>query len=166
MRITDYILSEEIYQSINKGLQDFLVSSNAYMAIIMNFSGHILGNIGFVENADMQTMGALISGVFNSAQEISRVIGEKKGFSSFFQKGKNYTIYYGIVGEGFILSTVFDNSTLLGVIQVAAKELDTYLIKAMEESGKKESQKEELVFSDEDIKKAEESIDNIFDNLF
>ncbi len=161
--MVEYILSEEMFSHINKGLENLLISTNAHMAMVLNMDGHKLATIGFVDDAE--GMGALISGVFNAAQAISRILKEENGFKSFFQKGKEYTVYYSVIGGSLILSVIFDSSTLLGVIQVGVQELDKYLTEVFAKVPQVKPT-EEVMLTEKDIKEAEERIDDIFDSLF
>ncbi len=162
--MVEYILSEEMFSHINKGLENLIISTNAHMAMVLNMDGHKLSTIGFVEE-DVEGMGALISGVFNAAQSIARILKEEGGFKSFFQKGKKYTVYYSVIGGSFILAVIFDASTLLGVIQVGVQELDKYLTDVFAKIPQIKPT-EEVTLTEKDIQEAEEKIDDIFDSLF
>jgi predicted regulator of Ras-like GTPase activity (Roadblock/LC7/MglB family) len=120
-RLTTISVSKEKIDELEGLLANFSAQSNTNWALLISGTGHLVIQRGFVYSFDVLSISALACGVFNSTQELARLVGEKR-FKEFLQEGKAISLYYISVSEDFILVSMFDDRTIPGVVKVASEE--------------------------------------------
>jgi predicted regulator of Ras-like GTPase activity (Roadblock/LC7/MglB family) len=120
-RSTAISISKEKIGELEALLTTFCAQSNTVWALLLSNTGHLVIQRGFLYSFDVLTISALACGVFNSTQELARIVGEKK-FNEFLQEGRAISIYYINVSEDFILVSMFDDRTIPGVVKVASED--------------------------------------------
>lgn len=118
-----YVLSEEIIRAVEQSMAKYLKDSRAHCVLLLAKSGHLINQAGFTANFNVQSISALIGGIFTSTQALAKLVAEDK-FKVMFQEGKNWNVYFCLIADQFILATVFDKSTVVGMIRHAAGEAD------------------------------------------
>ncbi|MEO0254580.1 MAG: hypothetical protein ABIN20_04070 [candidate division WOR-3 bacterium] len=116
------ILGVEEFVELQKLLDDFTYRANTHSSMLSTLSGQLLVSSGFKTPFNLLAISALLAGIFQSTRELARIIGEKN-FVTFFQEGNSWNIYYTLVGEDLLLTTFFDDRTILGMVEVQAKKL-------------------------------------------
>lgn len=129
-----YVLSEEINQAINLIMAGYLKETRAHCVLLLSKSGHLINQAGFTNTFNLQSIAALIGGIFTSTQALAKVVSEEK-FKVMFQEGEKWNVYFCLTADQFILATIFDKSTVVGMIRHAAAEADRemapHLVKAI-----------------------------------
>ena len=95
--------------------------AGAQHVIVLDMSGHVLAAAGTVMHGDDVALGALLAGLFGSAKAMSAMLGEPD-FRSFFQQGVHTNIYTVLLGEHWLLVTVFDHQTQVGLVRMLANQ--------------------------------------------
>jgi len=132
------ILTIEAAESLLGVLEDFLDSSEASFALIIERGGAILGQHGEIPpSIDPTTVAALAAGSFAATKELAHRIGESE-FSALHQQGKERQIFMSAVNEDTILVTVFGARTTLGLVRFysvrAVKRIASILEHARQQS--------------------------------
>ena len=134
MNGVSFVFSEEVSRATDAQLQQYLKSSKARCVLLISKSGHLISQFGFTSNFNVQSIAALIGGIFTSTQSLAKIIAEEK-FATMFQEGKNWNVYLTLLADQFILATIFDKTTVVGMIRHAAgeaqKELEPFLLRAL-----------------------------------
>jgi predicted regulator of Ras-like GTPase activity (Roadblock/LC7/MglB family) len=121
-----YVLSEEINKAVESSLNRYLKDSRASCVLLLAKSGHLISQAGFTSNFNVQSIAALIGGIFTSTQALAKLVAEEK-FKVMFQEGRNWNVYFCLIADQFILATVFDKSTVVGMIRHTAAEAERTL---------------------------------------
>ncbi|MCK4576112.1 hypothetical protein KAU34_06870 [candidate division WOR-3 bacterium] len=125
------ILSEEISDKLNVYLKEFINNSLSKAAFLITKGGQLLNQRGISrKSGKIFSIVSLVSGIFNSTQRLSFLIGDR-GFKSFFQEGDRYSVYYSLLIDPFVFVTIFDENALLGDIQLRVQELEEKLKKML-----------------------------------
>jgi predicted regulator of Ras-like GTPase activity (Roadblock/LC7/MglB family) len=136
MSDVQFIFTEEVSRAVDVLLAKYLKQSKSRCVLLISKSGHLISQLGFTSNFNVQTIAALIGGIFTSTQSLAKLVAEDK-FSTMFQEGKNWNVYFTLVADQFILATIFDKTTVVGMIRHAAgeiqRELEPQLLKALVE---------------------------------
>jgi predicted regulator of Ras-like GTPase activity (Roadblock/LC7/MglB family) len=132
------ILTIEAAESLLGVLEDFLDSSEALFALIIERGGAILGQHGKIPTSiDPTIVAALAAGSFAATREIALRVGEAE-FSALHQQGKERQIFMSAVNEDAILVTVFGPRTTLGLVRFysvrAVKRIADILDQARDQS--------------------------------
>lgn len=118
-----YVFSEAISLEVERGLASYLKASRSHCVLLLAKSGHLISQAGFTGTFNVQSISALIGGIFNSTQALARLVGEEK-FSVMFLEGRSWNVYFTLVAEHFILANLFDKSTVVGLVRNAAAEAE------------------------------------------
>lgn len=132
------ILTIEAAESLLCVLEDFLDSSEASFALIIERGGAILGQHGEIPSSiDPTIVAALAAGSFAATRELALRVGESE-FSALHQQGKERQIFMSAVNEDAILVTVFGSRTTLGLVRFysvrAVKRIASILEQARDQS--------------------------------
>ncbi len=115
-------------------MADYLKETRAHCVLLLSKSGHLINQTGFTGTFNLQSIAALIGGIFTSTQALAKLVSEEK-FKVMFQEGKKWNVYFCLIAGQFILATIFDKSTVVGMIRHAAAEADrkmaAHLLKAI-----------------------------------
>ena len=71
-------------------------------------------------------LSALIAGAFASTREIAKLLGETE-FNVMFQQGKTRNIYISALKTQDLLTVVFDESAMLGIVKLKTKQISDTL---------------------------------------
>jgi predicted regulator of Ras-like GTPase activity (Roadblock/LC7/MglB family) len=116
-----YVFSEETSQGVEKHLAAYLKASRSRCVLLLAKSGHLISQAGFSGTFNVQSISALIGGIFSSTQALARLVGEEK-FTVMFLEGRGWNVYFILVSDHFILANLFDKSTVVGMVRNAAVE--------------------------------------------
>ncbi|MCU0606525.1 MAG: hypothetical protein MUF78_03695 [Candidatus Edwardsbacteria bacterium] len=134
MSDVQFIFTEEVSREVDALLQRYLRQSKARCVLLIAKSGHLINQFGFTSSFNVQPIAALIGGIFTSTQSLARLVAEEK-FSTMFQEGRTWNVYFTLLADQFILATIFDKTTVVGMIRHAAddvrQELEPQLLKTM-----------------------------------
>lgn len=138
-----FVISQEITVAVEREMGAYIKSSRAKCAVLLSKNGHLISQSGYVTDFNLQSIAALIGGIFSSTQALARLVQEEK-FRVMFQEGAKWNVYFCLVGEHFILATIFDKSTVVGMIRHAASETEKALAPHLEKTVSDEGQNSPL----------------------
>ncbi len=106
---------------IDEILAEFLETSAAKCALLVDKEGHMVTKKGNTSSFDLDTVCALVAGSFAATKEMARLLGESE-FSVLFHQGKRDNIQLTLVGDATLLTVIFDDKTTLGMVRLYATE--------------------------------------------
>jgi len=155
------ILSEKISEKLDTYLEDFVNLSFARAAFLITKGGQLLKQTGISKkNRKLLSIISLISGIFSSTQNIAVLIGDRE-FKNFLQEGRRYSIYYSLLVEPFVFTTIFDENALLGNIQLLVEEFEEKMRDMLMLSVKGETK---ASFFNLQLRTPEEAFTDLFDS--
>jgi hypothetical protein len=101
-------------------LRQFVDDARVRLAVLLNPSGQVLGQLGFASSVDVMAACALAAATTASSAELGRQV-DGKPFSGLHYAGKTRQIFLGHVpmrAGTLILLTVFDDESSLGLVQL------------------------------------------------
>jgi len=128
-----FIISEEVTIAVEREMAQYIKASRAKCVILLSKDGHLISQSGYISDFNLQPISALIGGIFSSTQALARLVQEEK-FKVMFQEGSKWNVYFCLVAEHFILATIFDKSTVVGMIRHAAAEAEKALAPYLEKT--------------------------------
>ena len=121
LRDTRLVFYKEDVDSINAILDAFLKQSAAKCALLIDKDGHMVTHRGASQKIDLDTISALVAGSFAATREMAKLLGEEE-FSALFHQGKSDNIQLSLVGDRALLTSIFDESTTVGMVRLYAAE--------------------------------------------
>lgn len=116
--------------SISRRLEALVREANARCALLLDYSGQIIGLSGDFDRREVVSLGALLAGNFASAREIARLLREPS-FKMSFQQGEKDHVLTSMVSSRCLLSVLFSVSGQLGLVKVlsarAAEDLSAII---------------------------------------
>ncbi|MGO8766351.1 MAG: roadblock/LC7 domain-containing protein, partial [Limisphaerales bacterium] len=110
-------LLEEDIQNLNEILLEFIASTDATAALIIDKGGFLITHQGRTKDFDLTTIGALSSGAFLANQTIAGLVHEPN-FNSIYQQGDKSSLFVTNVDEHCLLVVIF--SSYIGVVKYFA----------------------------------------------
>jgi len=121
LRETRIVFYKEDVDSINAILDAFLKQSAAKCSLLVDKDGHMVTWRGQSKKIDLDTISALVAGSFAATREMAKLLGEEE-FSALFHQGKSDNIQLSLVGDRALLTSIFDESTTVGMVRLYAAE--------------------------------------------
>ena len=120
--ITDYTLSEQQLEEIEKVLQEDLINSGVHSVLLIDMAGNIIakGDNGKCEH-DLHSLAALASANFAAVDAMAKIVGEQE-FSLLFHKGESESLHFSKVNVEFLLITIFGQEVTLGLLRLKVAE--------------------------------------------
>jgi predicted regulator of Ras-like GTPase activity (Roadblock/LC7/MglB family) len=109
-------LIEEDVRRLNETLRDFLVQTDATVALVIDKGGFLIAHQGNGEGLDLTSIGALASGAFMASQTIAGLANEKD-FNHTYQQGERSSLFTRNVDENCLLLVLFPSKTGVGVVK-------------------------------------------------
>ena len=107
---------------IQARLRRFVAAAHANSVILLEMSGHLICAAGPAMKAgESVALGALLAGVFSSAREMATMLGETD-FRALLQQGATASIYTLRIADDWLLVTVFDQQTHVGMVRMLAEQ--------------------------------------------
>ncbi len=103
----------------------FAAEAQARQVVLLEMSGHVLAAAGAAWQDDV-ALGALLAGLFGSARALAAIFGEAD-FRAFFQQGNAVSIYTLLISDRWLLVTVFDRQSQVGMVRMLATQAATAL---------------------------------------
>jgi predicted regulator of Ras-like GTPase activity (Roadblock/LC7/MglB family) len=144
------ILSEEVYNGINKILDDLVANTRADMVVFCETNGYPVTHKGNIPGIDLMVISSLAANNISATAEMASMIGESGSFKFLFHEGQNRNIFLSNVGYNFILVVIFNVEVALGMVRIYTKRTIESLIKLLD-SAKKEDE-ESVEFLDLEFK--------------
>ena len=116
------IISDQDIGRIEQSLDKMLSSSGAHCALLIDRSGQLISSSGDPSTLDVIALSALTAANFGATSEIARLLGEDE-FALLFHKGKNENVHFSKIGNEFIMVTLFDDRTTLGLVRLRTEKV-------------------------------------------
>lgn len=113
-------------------LKRFVDDARALLALLLHPSGQVLAQHGFTRAVDVMSACALAAAIHASGAELGRQL-EGKPFVGLHHAGKDRQIFLADVHTArgiFLMLTVFDRESSLGLVQLYFEEFRTALAKS------------------------------------
>lgn len=124
----DFILEKEDLNGVRVCLKKMLDRSSAECVMCIDRSGRLICSYGNRSEEELVPLAALTAANFGATAAIANMLGEKD-FTLLFHKGKEENIHFSAVGDDFILITIFNNKTSLGLIRLEVDKTIQELLK-------------------------------------
>ena len=118
----DIILSDQDIVRTERCLDKMLSSSGAHCALLIDRSGQLIASSGDPSTLDVIALSALTAANFGATAEIARLLGEDE-FALLFHKGSNENVHFSKIGTEFIMVTLFDDRTTLGLVRLRTEKV-------------------------------------------
>jgi predicted regulator of Ras-like GTPase activity (Roadblock/LC7/MglB family) len=126
----ELLLERDELEKIQSCIKKMSNRSGAQCILLIDRSGQLIASEGNRSEEDMIALAALTAANFGATAAIANILGEKD-FSLLFHKGKEENIHFFAFGDDFILISIFDNSTSLGLIRLEVERTTKELLKVI-----------------------------------
>jgi hypothetical protein len=118
-----------VEQWMEEPLRRFIDDSRVRLVLLLETSGRVLAQHGFTRSLDVMSACALAAAIHASAAEIGRYL-DGTGFTTLHHPGTTRQIFLGELPTArgaYILLTVFDEMTSIGLVRLYFSELGARL---------------------------------------
>jgi predicted regulator of Ras-like GTPase activity (Roadblock/LC7/MglB family) len=112
-------LIEDDIRTLDGTLREFIASTEAIAALIIDKGGFLITQQGEAHDFDLTSIGALASGAFMANQTIANLVNETN-FNSIYQQGENASMFVVNVDEHSLLIVIFKSHSGVGVVKYYA----------------------------------------------
>jgi predicted regulator of Ras-like GTPase activity (Roadblock/LC7/MglB family) len=112
-------LIEDDIRQLDGTLREFIGSTEALAALIIDKGGFLITQQGDTHDYDLTSIGALASGAFMANQTIANLVNETN-FNSIYQQGENASMFVVNVDEHSLLVVIFKSHSGVGVVKYYA----------------------------------------------
>lgn len=131
------IINEADGKRIKQQLDRMLLEAGANATLLLDKSGEVISARGDRLPSSLDTLGALLAGMFATSREVALMMNDT-GFRSLVQQGKRDNTLAELVGESWIVVVMFDKSTHVGLIKDLCRrvtpELEAVLLQVQRRS--------------------------------
>lgn len=128
------VIDEETINRFKKYIEDILIKSGAIKVLLVDMAGNLVVNVGPEIDLDVHSLAALSAANFGATAEIAGIIGEQD-FSLLFHKGKKNSIHLTKIQDLFVLITIFNNRTSLGLMRLKIAHTKEKLFNELNKDG-------------------------------
>lgn len=110
---------------VEEPLKRFVDDARVLLALMLHPSGQVLAQHGFTRAVDVMSACALAAGIHASAGELGRML-DGKPFGALHHAGRERQIFLAAAQTPrgpYVLLTVFDRESSLGIVQLYFEEL-------------------------------------------
>ena len=112
-------LIEDDVRQLDGILREFIGSTEALAALIIDKGGFLITQQGDAHDFDLTSIGALASGAFMANQTIANLVKETN-FNSIYQQGEHASMFVVNVDEHSLLVVIFKSHSGVGVVKYYA----------------------------------------------
>jgi len=128
------VLDGSTIKSLDRIARDYMSESGVSSVFLVNTAGQMLYHRGIAKSDYMiQSIGALEAGIFNATKGMAKLL-KQEYFTSAFQEGKTFSLYYFAVTEELILVSIYGRNSIIGVVQVSSKKTADAILSLLKES--------------------------------
>ncbi len=120
--MADLVLTKKSLDRIDAVLEGLLVRSGAHTVLLIDKSGQLISYQGAMDQEKVASLAALTAANFGATTAIARLFGEEE-FTLLFHKGKVENIHFSNVGEEYLMITIFNNNTHLGLVRLEVRKV-------------------------------------------
>lgn len=118
--MADLILTKQTLDRIDSILQNLLARSGAHTVLLIDKAGQLISFQGSMDHEKVASLAALTAANYGATTAIARLFGEEE-FTLLFHKGKDENIHFSNVGEEYLMITIFNNNTHLGLVRLEVR---------------------------------------------
>jgi len=119
--MADLILTKETLDHIDEILQNLLQKSGSHSVLLIDKAGQLISFQGSMDQEKVASLAALTAANYGATTAIARLFGEEE-FTLLFHKGKEENIHFSNVGDEYLMITVFNNNTHLGLVRLEVRK--------------------------------------------
>jgi len=119
--MADLVLTKQALDRIDSILSGVLDRSEAHTLLLIDKSGQIISFQGSMDQEKVASLAALTAANYGATTAIARLFGEEE-FTLLFHKGKKENLHFSNVGDEYLMITVFDNNTHLGLVRLELRK--------------------------------------------
>ncbi len=119
--MADLILTKQSLDRIDLVLHTLLTRSGAHTALLIDKAGQLISFQGSMDQEKVASLAALTAANYGATTAIARLFGEEE-FTLLFHKGKVENIHFSNVGEEYLMITIFNNNTHLGLVRLEVRK--------------------------------------------
>jgi predicted regulator of Ras-like GTPase activity (Roadblock/LC7/MglB family) len=119
--MADLILTKQTLDTIDRILQSLLTTSGAHTVLLIDKAGQLISFQGTMDQEKVASLAALTAANYGATTAIARLFGEEE-FTLLFHKGKEENIHFSNVGDDYLMITVFNNNTHLGLVRLEVRK--------------------------------------------
>ena len=112
-------LIEDDMRRLDETLREFIASTDATAALIIDKGGFLITHQGDARDFDLTTIGALSSGAYLANQTIAGLVNETN-FNSTYQQGEKFSMFVVNIDEHCLLVVIFKSQNGIGVVKYFA----------------------------------------------
>lgn len=109
-------LLEEDFHRFDAVMKEFLVKSEATLALIVEKAGYLIQQAGNAEGIDTTTLATLASNAYNATEFMAGIINEP-GFSGMYEQGEQVSTLILKIDENALLVVIFPASLGVGAVK-------------------------------------------------
>ena len=119
--MADLVLTKQSLDRIDSILANLLTKSGAHTVLLIDKAGQLLSFQGSMDQEKVASLAALTAANYGATTAIARLFGEQE-FTLLFHKGKDENIHFSNVGEEYLMITIFNNNTHLGLVRLEVRK--------------------------------------------
>jgi predicted regulator of Ras-like GTPase activity (Roadblock/LC7/MglB family) len=119
--MADLVLTKQSLDQIDNVLHTLLVKSGAHTVLLIDKAGQLISYQGTMDQEKVASLAALTAANYGATTAIARLFGEEE-FTLLFHKGKVENIHFSNVGEEYLMITIFNNNTHLGLVRLEVRK--------------------------------------------
>ena len=119
--MADLVLPKQALDRIDSILSGMLERSGSHTVLLIDKSGQIISFQGSMHEEKVSSLAALTAANYGATTAIARLFGEEE-FTLLFHKGKKENVHFSNVGEEYLMITVFNNNTNLGLVRLEVRK--------------------------------------------
>jgi len=161
-QLSNLVIADKELLAISGMLAKLMQDTSASYVMLLDKSGQVIATQGQGNlQRDSTALGALLAGAFSSSRHVAELLGESD-FKAIFQQGVHESIYTSLIADQWLLVTVFDKLTHIGLVKVLAKKVSDELLRILERVRTDSSRIREKVVNVQFRTSIEDSIDLLF----
>ncbi len=153
----EHVQTPDHDDQIHEKLLTLRHSTSSRCVMLLSSSGHVIDCVGDTNRLNVTNVSALIAANYMATSELAKFVGNDSLFKSTYHAGSNYDIFSYGLNEDFLIVSIFDSNSKIGLVRFGIKEVAEPLIDLLN------AQQRTFDFSDKNI---QSSIDQELDKLF
>jgi len=119
--MADLLLTKQSLDRIDAILANLLARSGAHTVLLIDKAGQLISFQGSMDQEKIASLAALTAANYGATTAIARLFGEEE-FTLLFHKGKDENIHFSNVGDEYLVITIFNNNTHLGLVRLEVRK--------------------------------------------
>jgi predicted regulator of Ras-like GTPase activity (Roadblock/LC7/MglB family) len=119
--MADLVLTKQSLDRIDAILANLLARSGAHTVLLIDKAGQLISFQGSMDQEKVASLAALTAANYGATTAIARLFGEEE-FTLLFHKGKDENIHFSNVGDEYLMITIFNNNTHLGLVRLEVRK--------------------------------------------